>query len=654
MPTKFYLTNTELRLKRERMLSAFSAGREALEALNLPYFLAYASAQAVLRDGQFHPHEDSIHLGIYGWDLASLQRSCSKPTADERDRRIQDAFKVLGFEPASEIIEESPHTLGKDLHLQGPDKEKAKEEDPPKPVSCCPRVFTTSSWSPELALPTVYKFTHDSSVMRVQLCVFWPQFGCLWDFADDGAETSSGWRYKPFAPQPVQFEGVMTFTMPEAPLLEHYGREWHVPTARTYAQILSLCENRCQVLRVHPFDLNVRPLHLPDPLAWEDYREDVRVYRLRYAKARLGSSHELPPQQLDLAKPDTRPGLMFVAAETCKEAGNELMRCKDAKGAMEKYEEGLYILSKVRDVLLTWRLFVRSHYLKKVEQHKKRFVGIGDDAFGPQPPMPREFVADEIEERNLRTAMALNAAQAALAMEDWDVAEARADVALVVDPCSTKGLYRRAMARLGGGRPDAAKADFLSLLKVTNFGSREATCQLKAMLPLDRFQRELKQLKAEINKEQQLGGVVKRIDEDKRITLEEGRRARYTADNEQRANARLRPISFDEWVEKYEWRYDVDARMSVRKKWGSCFNALGPAPLPIEDWEIDYLTHKEVGKIQYQHETDAMAAKRLAKEGPTLSSLPQPEGFQCKLELDAEDEAYLKSIAVSKGYHYWW
>eukprot|EP00438_Fugacium_kawagutii_P006032 Skav225614 [mRNA] locus=scaffold89:290232:293746:- [translate_table: standard] len=74
---------------------------------------------------------------------------------------------------------------------------------------------------------------------------------------------------------------------------------------------------------------------------------------------------------------------------------------------------------------------------------------------------------------------------------------------------------------------------------------------------------------------------------------------RYLGDCEQRAADGQREISFDEWAKQYEWRYDADERLKApaRKSFPECFSHTGPAPLPVEDWEVDYLTHKEIEKI---------------------------------------------------------
>ena len=62
-------------------------------------------------------------------------------------------------------------------------------------------------------------------------------------------ELSLSSLWGPFSPQSVEFEKLMTFSMPAAPLEEHYGEDWYVPKVYTYVQSLTRCKNRCQVLR---------------------------------------------------------------------------------------------------------------------------------------------------------------------------------------------------------------------------------------------------------------------------------------------------------------------------------------------------------------------------------------------------------------------
>eukprot|EP00435_Cladocopium_sp_Y103_P038225 s734_g10.t1 len=89
---------------------------------------------------------------------------------------------------------------------------------------------------------------------------------------------------------------------------------------------------------------------------------------------------------------------------------------------------------------------------------------------------------------------------------------------------------------------------------------------------------------------------------------------RYLGDCQQRAADGQRELSFDEWAKQYEWRYDADERLKARKAFPECFSHSGPAPLPIEEWEVDYLTHKEIEKIMYRRQTEALGARRRAKE----------------------------------------
>merc|ERR1711920_697447 len=117
---------------------------------------------------------------------------------------------------------------------------------------------------------------------------------------------------------------------------------------------------------------------------------------------------------------------------------------------------------------------------------------------------------------------------------------------------------------------------------------------------------------------------------------------------------RQKEISFDDWVRQYEWRYDADERAKARSAYPECFSHLGAAPLPVEEWEVDYLTHKEIDKIVYTRQTVAMGARRRAREGPRPQELEEKEGFVCKLQLDEEDEQVLKEAVIAKGYNYWW
>jgi len=631
---KFRMTNTELKLKRERMVAAFKAGKAALDELRLPYFLAYGSALGALREGQFQPYEDDINVGVYSWDLASLQLGCTEATPLARDRRIIAAFDRLGFEPVSELSESQAELPAEN-----------------RTNNACPRVFLAEGWRERMAFPILYKFTHRESFVRFDMIVFTMQFGQLWDFADGGAETSSGWRYVPFAPQPVEFEKLMTFTMPPEALKEHYGQDWHVPRVTGYIDNLSRCENRCQVLRVHPFDVNMGKKELPPSKSWEEFRPEMRQYRMRYAEAMGDSLHEFPPQKLDLYKIESKPMVLFQAAGICKSDGNDRLKRGNASGALDKYEEGLYIMDKCSEVLTTWRLIFRQIHNEKAEKDRKeRNLKYADMV---EAPMPDEFRGDERDQDNIRITLLLNASQAALQCQRWDAVERHATNAIQLDSRNVKALYRRAQGRLGEGRKKAAEADFWAMLKASNFESKEALAQLMKLVPKDDLQRQLKKAKNETQKDRKLGEMLTEMDEDERIAMQDERYQRYLSDCEQRRFDKQKELAFDDWVKQYEWRYDADERAKARAAWPDCFSHMGPAPLPVEDWEVDYLTHKEVDKIVYHRQTHVMAAKKREKEGPKPAE-PEKEGFNCQLQLDKEDMKVLKEAVVQRGYHYWW
>lgn len=631
---KFRMTNTELKLKRERMVAAFKAGKAALDELRLPYFLSYGSALGALREGQFQPYEDDINVGIYSWDLATLQLGCTEATPQARDRRIIAAFDKLGFEPVAEMSETQSGL---------PNQNQQN--------NACPRVFMAEGWRERMAFPILFKFTHRESFVRFDMIVFTMQFGQLWDFADGGAETSSGWRYTPFSPQPVEFEKLMTFTMPPEALQEHYGEEWHVPRVLGYIDNLSRCENRCQVLRVHPFDVNMGKKELPKSKTWEEFRPEMRQYRMRYAQAMGDSLHEFPPQKLDLYKIESKPMVLFQAAGLCKSEGNERIGRGNHGGALDKYEEGLYIMDKCREVLLTWRLIFRQiHNEKSEKDRKERNLKFSDMI---EPSMPDEFRSDEREQESVRMALLLNAAQAALQAKKFGAVERHATQAIELDGRNLKALYRRAQGRLSEGRKKAAEADFWAMLKASNFESKEALSQLMKLVPTDDLQRKLKKAKAETQKDRKLGGMITEMDEDERIGIQDERYQRYLSDCDQRRFDKQKELGFDDWVKQYEWRYDADERAKARAAWPDVFSHMGPAPLPVEEWEVDYLTHKEIDKIVYTRQTEAMGARRREKEGPKEPE-PEKEGFECTLQLDKEDERVLKEAVVKRGYHYWW
>jgi len=628
MPKKWQMTRTEARLKRERMMAAFISGRDALDTLRMPHFLAYGAALGALRQGEFQPSDDNVNVGIYQWDLAALQRRCPDPSGVERDNKMRRCFEQHGFEPVSEVLQDH------------------RTDEEGISASACPRSFLAEGWSEEDAFPILYKFMHKECFVRFNVTVFTAQFGMLWDFADGGAETSSGWKYVPFAPQPVEFEKVMTFTMPPSALEEHYGPDWHVPRSANYIESLSMCWNRCQVLRVYPFDVDAGPKPLPEAVPWDLFRKEVRSYRMKYAKAMIDTQHELPPKELDLHSIESRPMVLFQAAGICKFEGNLHMKT-NAERAMDRYEEGLYILDKVADILTSWRLiFRRMHDEKAEEDRKTRGLKCSDLV---EASAPTEFSSDVSEARNLRVTLLLNASQAALQLQHWEVAEARAGQAMELEP-SVKAHYRRGLARARLKRDDGAKADFVAMLKLSKFQSKEAMFQLHKLCGSD-VKQHLKEMKNAFEKSERMSELITTMDEDERVAIQDERYARFTSDCEQRKADSQKEITFDEWVLQYEWRYDAEERQKTRAQWPFFFSHLGPAPLPVEDWEVDYLTHKEIEKIIYRRQTAALGAKRLEKE-------PRPEavkeGFHCKLQLDDEDKDIFNEGVLQKGYNYWW
>lgn len=148
------------------------------------------------------------------------------------------------------------------------------------------------------------------------------------------------------------------------------------------------------------------------------------------------------------------------------------------------------------------------------------------------------------------------------------------------------------------------------------------------------------------------------MDEDERVVLQDERLQRFQADCEQRRLDGQREITFDDWVRQYEWRYDAEERQKARAAWPECFSYAGAAPLPVEDWEVDYLTHKEIDKIMYQQQTQLMSAQRREREGKQLEDPAVQPGSdsssKCRLEVDKDDEQLLREAVVKKGYRYWW
>lgn len=308
-------------------------------------------------------------------------------------------------------------------------------------------------------------------------------------------------------------------------------------------------------------------------------------------------------------------------------------------------------MEKCREVIITWRLVFRQIHNEKAEKDRKdRGLKASDLT---EPDMPREFRSDEDEERTLSLALLANAAQAALQTEKYAVVESRASQLLELEPDNKKAFYRRGLARLASENIDGAKNDFWSLLRVSGFESKEALSQLMKLMPKEEVQVKFKKLKAEFDKKNRLGSMLQELDEDERIAVQEERYQRFLGDCEQRAEEGQRELTFDEWAKQYEWRYDADERMKMRKAYPECFNAAGAAPLPIESWEVDYLTHKEIEKIVYRRQTEAMGARRRQREG-TTEGASNPEVPTNQLILDREDEKILKDAVVKKGYNYWW
>lgn len=545
------------------------------------------------------------------------------------------------FNPVSELSDGSS---------DGQNAQKGQGDNPS--VNVCPRTYMAEGWSEEQAYPILYKFTHRDSLIRFDVANFTMQFGQLWDFADGGAETSSGWRYSIFSPQPIEFHKEMTFTMPSKALEEHYGQNWHVPRSASYVEGLTSCRNRCQVLRVYPFDIDAKPQALPAAIPWKEFRKLMEQYRIKYAKEMVGMTFEVPPSELELFKIESKPLVLFQAAGICKAEGNEYMKQGNAQKALEKYDEGTYIVDKVKEVLRSWRLVFRNIHNEKAEKDRKERGLKYQDLM--EAGMPREFRCDEVEEREYRRSLLLNAAQAALSCEKYDIAESRAGQVIELDPTCMKAFYRRGLARASAGKKKLAKEDFLTVAKLSNFDSKQALQQLGKLMPMEEAEREIRDAKARHSRSQQLAQLLAGLPEDERVALQEERKERYEADCQQRRYDKQRDISFDEWAVQYEWRYDAGERAKVRGQWPECFNHMGPAPLPVEDWEVDYLTHKEIDKIVYNRQTAALAKRRLEREGQRPSQLPKPEGYVCQLEVDEEDMEVLKNNVIKKGYNYWW
>ena len=69
---------------------------------------------------------------------------------------------------------------------------------------------------------------------------------------------------------------------------------------------------------------------------------------------------------------------------------------------------------------------------------------------------------------------------------------------------------------------------------------------------------------------------------DERIEIQDERYERFKDDMAQRKIDGVRQMSFDDWAEKYEWRYDAAERKKNRLRWPNAFNPIGLAPMPIQ------------------------------------------------------------------------
>merc|ERR1740120_526587 len=117
-----------------------------------------------------------------------------------------------------------------------------------------------------------------------------------------------------------------------------------------------------------------------------------------------------------------------------------------------------------------------------------------------------------------------------------------------------KALYRRAQARARAGRRDAALADYWSMVRLSNFESKEALNQLMALLPKEEVQRQYQKLKASAERDKKVGALLTELGDD-RVGAQEERHRRYTADCRQRALNGEQEITFDDRVGAQEERH---------------------------------------------------------------------------------------------------
>lgn len=597
--------------------------------MKMPYFLTYQSALGALREGEFIPYDEDISLGIFCWDLAKFQRDCEGATAKARDEKFNQAFKAQKLETIQERIEVP---------------EGAKEEEGIQNAS--PRTWTgADSWTYEEAVPIVYKYYHNETSIKLDIVIFNYQFGQMWDWTDGGAETCSGWRYTPFVPQELEFEKVMTWTIPALQVQEHYGKDWYIPKALTYQEALNNAQNRCDVLEIYKYTAEPKEIPLPKALSWDEFKAQLREIRKTYAKAMIEEPREPPKKKLDLLSGEYRPQHLIDVANVCKEEGNSLLK-DSSKKALRSYDEGVEIMDKCRAVILEWRLVFRHiNEEKKEKDRKKRGLETGD--LEPDE-LPQEFVEDIHRAQRMRNTCLNNGAQACLLLEDWEGVYSRATQALENDPKCVKALYRRGIAQARQEKKEKARTDFWNLLKACNFENKDALRELLKLNTMEEIKVEMRKQKSEHAKSENLKAMLLAEPSDQRVEVGELRRMRYLADMEQRKAEKLSEINFDKWVLQYEWRYDADKRGKVRENWPSCFSRAGPAPLPVESWEVDWMVHKEIKRRQY------LAYVPERKDRPPSQRIEPLLKFEKSLELDEEDQAILKDKILTKGYNYFW
>lgn len=625
----FAMTRTELRLKRERMAKCFTAAKAAFESIEMPCFLSYQTALGALREGECIPYDEDISIGIFCWDLAKFQRGCGDATAVARDEKFNEALKAHNFETIQERVE-APEGA--------PESEKVQ--------NASPRTWTgADSWTYEEAVPIVYKYYHKEVYIKLDVVIFNYQFGQMWDWTDGGAETCSGWRYTPFVPQEIEFEKVMTYTMPALQVEEHYGKDWFIPNSRNYQEQLVHAKNRCDVLEIHKYTAEPREVPLPKGLTWEEFKAELREIRKTYAKAMVEQPRDPPKIKLDLLSGEFRPVHLMEVATVCKEEGNVLLK-ESAKKALRSYDEGVEIMDKCRAVILEWRLVFR-HINEEKKEKDRKHRGLKSGDMDPDPE-PAAFVEDVHRSLSLRNTCLNNGAQACMQLEDWEGVYARTSQVLDNDSKCVKALYRRGIALAHQGKKDKARADFWALLRACNFENKDALRELLKLNTMEEIKIEMRKQKTDHAKQENLKAMLNAEPTDQRVEIGEFRRMRYLADMEQRQAEKLSEIDFDTWVLQYEWRYDADKRNKVREQWGQTFSRAGPAPLPVESWEVDYMVHKEMKRRQY------LAYVPERRNPQPVKPLAPLSRFEKSLELDEEDQQILKDKILKKGYNYFW